>query len=150
VRAKSCDLFEANAAAYSAQMEVLESQWRAAMAAIPEEERIVITSHDAFGYLARDFDLTVLAAQGVSTDSEASAADVARLIDQIRDTGARALFVETIADSRLLNQIAQETGLSVSGALYSDALAQEGEASSYLGMMDVNLRAITQALTASN
>ncbi|MEQ8658926.1 MAG: zinc ABC transporter substrate-binding protein [Hyphomicrobiales bacterium] len=149
-REESCDVFNRNAAAYVADLTELESEWQAAIGEIPQEERVVITSHDAFGYLARDFDLTMFAAQGMSTNSEASAADIASLIDQIRDTGARALFLENVSDPRLLEQIADETGLEVSGTLYSDALETEGEASTYLGMMDANLRAIRQALTVQN
>ncbi len=149
-REESCDVFESNAAAYVADLTELETEWQAAIGEIPQEERIVITSHNAFAYLARDFDLTMLAAQGISTNSEASAADVATLIDQIRETGARALFVESISDPRLLQQIADETGLEVSGTLYSDALVSEGEASTYLGMMETNLRAIRHALTVQN
>ncbi|MBO6675119.1 MAG: zinc ABC transporter substrate-binding protein [Rhizobiales bacterium] len=145
-----CGEFTANAQAYSAELEALEAEWDAALADVSMDGRTIITSHDAFGYLARDFDLTILAAQGMSTESEASAADVATLIDQIRESGARALFVENVSDPRLLQQIADETGLDVSGTLYSDALAADGDASSYLGMMETNLRAISEALLSTN
>jgi len=145
-----CGEFTANAQAYSAELEALEAEWDAALADVSMDGRTIITSHDAFGYLARDFDLTILAAQGMSTESEASAADVATLIDQIRETSARALFVENVSDPRLLQQIADETGLDVSGTLYSDALAVDGDASTYLGMMETNLRAISEALLSTN
>lgn len=145
-----CEAFAQNAAAYDQQIVALGSEIEAAISVVPQAERIIITSHDAFAYLARDFDLTVLAAQGLSTDSEASAADVARLIDQIRDTGARALFVETVSDPRLITQIAEETGLVVSGTLYSDALSDaEGPAGTYLAMMRYNGEAIIAALSGS-
>ncbi|WP_375570791.1 zinc ABC transporter substrate-binding protein [Ahrensia marina] len=145
-----CDEFTANAQAYASELEALEANWEAALADVAVDGRTIITSHDAFGYLARDFDLTILAAQGMSTESEASAADVAAIIDQILETGARALFVENISDPRLIEQIADETGLTVTGTLYSDALSVEGEASTYLGMMASNLRAISEALQATN
>lgn len=148
-RPTDCGAFEANAAAYVSELEVLETEWTDALASIAPEQRIIISSHDAFGYLAREFDLTMLAAQGISTDAEPSAADVAGMIDQIRATGARALFVESVSDRRLLRQIADETGIAVSGTLHSDALASEGEASTYLGMMRSNLRMITTALSGS-
>lgn len=145
-----CDEFTANAEAYAAELEALEADWEAALTDVAMDGRTIITSHDAFGYLARDFDLTILTPQGMSTESEASAADVAAIIDQIQDTGARALFVENISDPRLIEQIADETGLTVTGTLYSDALSVEGDASTYLGMMASNLRAISKALQASN
>lgn len=145
-----CAAFMANAALYDEQIHELKHEIEAAFAAIPPSERIIITSHDAFGYLARDFDLTMLAPQGLATDSEASAAEVAQLIDQIRETGARALFVETVSDPRLITQIAEETGLTVSGTLYSDALSgPEGPAASYLAMMRANAEAIIAALSGS-
>jgi zinc/manganese transport system substrate-binding protein len=145
-----CDEFTANAQAYASELEALEADWEATLADVAMDGRTIITSHDAFGYLARDFDLTILTPQGMSTESEASAADVAAIIDQIQETGARALFVENISDPRLIEQIADETGLTVTGTLYSDALSVEGEASTYLGMMASNLRAISEALQATN
>lgn len=145
-----CGAFMANAFLYDQQIDELGRELGAAFAAIPQSERIIITSHDAFGYLARDFDLTMLAPQGLSTDAEASAADVALLIDQVRETGARALFVEAVSDPRLITQIAEETGLVVSGTLYSDALSDaEGPAGSYLTMMRYNGEAIIAALSGS-
>ncbi|MFN3171856.1 MAG: metal ABC transporter solute-binding protein, Zn/Mn family [Hyphomicrobiales bacterium] len=143
-----CDEFTANAETYKGEMEALKDAWEAALADVPMGERTIITSHDAFAYMARDFGLTILAPQGISTDSEASAADVAAIIDQIRETGANALFVENLADPRLIQQIADETGLSVSGTLYTGALDPEGQASTYLGMMEANLRTLMQAFAA--
>lgn len=150
VAADHCDAFTQNAADYSQQIIELGDETQNAMGLVPQDERIIITSHDAFAYLARDLGLTVLAAQGLSTESEASAADVALLIDQIRDTGARALFVETVSDPRLITQIADETGLTVSGTLYSDALSgSDGPAATYLEMMRYNADAIVAALSGS-
>ncbi len=145
-----CAEFEANAAAYVGELEAVTAEITGLLADIPASQRIVITSHDAFGYLAQAFDLTMVSVQGVSTASEASAADVASVIDQIRDTGARALFVENVSDPRLLEQIAEETGITVSGRLYSDALSgPEGDASTYLDMMRHNASSIASALLGS-
>lgn len=107
----------------------------------------MITSHDAFGYYARDHGLTFLAPQGVSTESEASAKGVAKLVRQIRKDQIKALFVESISDPRLIEQIARETGVKPSGALYSDSLsAPGGEASTYIDMMRFNTRALAGAV----
>ena len=88
------------------------------MAAIPVAQRILVTSHDASGYFAAAYGVSVLAPQGVSTESEASAADVAALIRQIRAQGARAVFVENVTNTRLLEQIGRETGAAIGGALF--------------------------------
>lgn len=145
--AAGCESYRRNADSYGRQLKALDQEIRQGWAVIPQPRRLVISSHDAFGYYAAAYGVRFLAPQGVSTDSEASAQGVARLIRQIRQEKARALFVESIADPRLIEQIARETGLKASGiGLYSDSLAPSGEAASYLGMMRHNTRALTAAI----
>lgn len=140
-------IYQANAADYIGELDALDAEIRAAVAALPEDRRTVVTSHDAFGYLAAAYGLTFVAPQGVSTDAEASAQDVAALITQIRAQTITAVFVENIADRRLLDQIATETGAAIGGTLYSDALSgPDGPASTYLAMMRHNLSQLTAAL----
>ncbi|MCA3449883.1 MAG: zinc ABC transporter substrate-binding protein [Rhodobacter sp.] len=142
------ETYAANAAAYLAELDALDAEIRAAVAALPDDRRTVVTSHDAFGYFAADYGLTFVAPQGVSTEAEASAQDVAALITQIREAGIAAVFVENIADRRLLDQIAAETGAAIGGTLYSDALsAADGPAATYLDMMRHNLGQLTGALS---
>ena len=142
------ETYATNAAAYLAELDALDAEIRAAVAALPEDRRTVVTSHDAFGYFAADYGLTFVAPQGVSTEAEASAQDVAALITQIREAGIAAVFVENIADRRLLDQIATETGARIGGTLYSDALSgPEGPAATYLTMMRHNLGQLTAALS---
>ena len=139
--------FRSRASAYIEELRTLDAQWRAMVAALPPERRLVITSHDAFGYLAETYGLRFEAPQGVSTDAEASAADVAALIRQIRAVGSAAVFVENMADDRIVRQIQRETGARVGGTLYADALsAADGEAPSYLAMMRHNLNRLQAAL----
>ena len=115
--------------------------------AIPEDRRTVVTAHDAFGYFTEAYGLNFVAPTGVSTEAEASAADVAALITQIREEGIGAVFVENIADNRLLEQIANETGVKIGGTLYSDALsAPNGPAGTYIDMMRHNAAMFSQAL----
>ncbi|AWB50855.1 ABC transporter substrate-binding protein (plasmid) [Gemmobacter aquarius] len=141
-------VYQANAASYIAELDALDAEIRTAVAALPEDRRTVVTSHDAFGYLAAGYGLTFVAPQGVSTEAEASAQDVAALITQIREQSIAAVFVENIADRRLLEQIATETGAAIGGTLYSDALSgPEGPAATYLAMMRHNLSQLTAALT---
>lgn len=147
VDAAGCDSYRSNAAAYGQQLDALDQEIRRAWSAIPAQQRLVISSHDAFGYYASAYGVRFLAPQGVSTDSEASAQGVARLVRQIRQEKASALFVESIADPRLIEQIARETGLKASSeGLYSDSLAPQGEAASYLGMMRYNTRVLIAAI----
>jgi zinc/manganese transport system substrate-binding protein len=143
----SCDTFRANAADYVEDLKALDTDIRARIAAVPEARRLVITSHDAFGYFGRAYDVRFVSPQGVSTDSEASARDVAALIDQVRDAGVKVIFVETISDPRLSDRIAAETGAVVGPPLYSDALSQSGAAgATYIDMMRHNADAMIGAM----
>lgn len=148
--AAGCDSYRANAAAYTETLKALDAELRAEVAAIPQGKRTIITSHDAFGYFAKEYGITFLAPEGISTDAEASAADVAKLIDQVREDSASAVFVENVSNPRLIEQIAKETGLKVGGALYSDALsAADGPAATYVDLMRYNIRTIAGAITGS-
>lgn len=144
--AAGCETYRANAVRYASQLRELDTEIRAAWATVPVAQRKVITSHDAFGYYARDYGVRFLAAQGVSTESEASAQGVARLVRQIRQEKVKALFVESIADPRLMEQIARETGVKPSGALFSDSLSPPGgPAATYIDLMRHNTRALVTA-----
>lgn len=145
--AAGCDTYQRNAGTYTAQLKTLDAEIKGAWAAIPVAQRKVITSHNAFGYYAQAYGVKFLAAQGVSTDSEASARGVAQLVRQIRKEQIQALFVENISDPRLIEQIGRETGVRPAGALHSDSLsAPQGSAGSYLAMMRTNTAALTQAI----
>ena len=138
-----------NAEAYSAQIMALDAALKADFAVIDEHCTTVVTSHDAFQYFGADYGLTFVAPNGIS-NSEASARDVAVLIEQIRDGGVSAAFVENITDNRLIEQIASETNLSVGGLLFSGALSEaDGPAATYLDMMAHNGSQLLTALRAA-
>jgi zinc/manganese transport system substrate-binding protein len=148
--AAGCGTYKANAETYTAKLEALDKEIRAGVASIPQDKRIIITSHDAFGYFAHEYGITFLAPEGVSTESEASAADVAALIKQVREDKASAIFVENVTNPRLIEQIAAETNLKVGGTLFSDALsAKGGSASTYIDMMRNNIATIHGAILGS-
>ncbi|RUV01740.1 metal ABC transporter substrate-binding protein [Mesorhizobium sp. M6A.T.Cr.TU.017.01.1.1] len=148
--AEGCDSYKANAAAYTAKLDAVEGEVKAAIQSIPEEKRVVITSHDAFGYFEKAYGLTFLAPEGVSTESEPSAADVAKLVSQVKQDKAAAVFIENITNARLIEQIASETGIKVGGTLYSDALSQpDGPASTYIDLMHNNIAQIKGAILGS-
>lgn len=147
VDAAGCDSYQRNATAYAAELKALDTDIRALWAVIPPAQRKVITSHDAFGYYAKEYGVTFLAPQGVSTESEASAKGVAQLVRQIKKENIKALFVENISDPRLIAQIGRETGVKPAGELFSDALTDsKGPAATYLSMMRANTTALTQAV----
>ncbi|MCG8314094.1 MAG: zinc ABC transporter substrate-binding protein [Pseudomonadales bacterium] len=131
---------------YLNTLNALEKRLIEQLAKIPPNRRIVVTSHDAFGYLGREFDIRFLAPLGLSIEVEASAEDVAAVIDQIREQNVKALFVENINNPRLLQRIAAETNIAIGGRLYSDALSEvDGPAGTYLNMMRHNIESLISA-----
>lgn len=141
------EVYRTNAENYLAKLDALDSEVRAAVAQIPQDRRKVISTHDAFGYLAAAYGIEFVAPMGVSTESEASARDIARIITQIRTQKIPAVFLENISDSRLIRRISAETGAKVGGTLYSDSLTGEkGDAPTYIDMVRHNIKALTSAL----
>ena len=126
----------------------LEISLKEQLVKIPVNKRIVVTSHDAFGYLGREFKIQFLAPLGLSLEVEASAEDVATIIDQIREQNVKALFVENINNPRLLELISAETNVAIGGRLYSDALSEvKGPAGTYLKMMRHNIESLITVLS---
>ena len=139
--------YDANAAAYLTKLDELESAVQAAIDSIPADRRKIITTHDAFGYFGAAYGMAFIAPEGVSTEAEPSAKDVARIITQIKKQKIPAVFLENISDPRLMDQIARETGAIIGGTLYSDALSEPGgPAATYIDMMRHNVREFTKAL----
>ncbi len=119
--------------AYLDKLDALDKDVKAAVAAIPADRRKIITTHDAFGYFQQAYGVEFIAPQGVSTEAEPSARDVARIITQVKKQKIPAVFLENITDPRLMQRIAQETGARIGGKLYSDALTDEkGDAPTYI------------------
>jgi zinc/manganese transport system substrate-binding protein len=142
-------VYEANAAKYLEAIATEEAAVKEAIASLPLARRKIITSHDAFGYFGAAYGLEIIAPEGVSTESEASAQDVAKIIRQIKAEKILAVFLENVTDHRLLDQIARETGAKIGGTLYSDALSEpDGPAPTYLDMFRHNIGALTAALSS--
>jgi len=145
------DMIEANRAAYVDKLLALDIATKATLANLPANKRTVVTAHDAFGYLADAYDMIFLAPVGIDTDAEPSAQELAVLIDQLKADGAAALFVENITSPALVQQIADETGLTIGGRLFSDALSERGgPATSYLAMFEYNLETLLTALEGNH
>lgn len=143
-------VFERNLASYAARLDALDREVRSRIGAIAPEKRKVITSHDAFGYFGAAYGVTFVGAVGLSTEAEASAADIARIVRQIRRENVRAIFVESMTDPRLIEQIAKEAGGAVGSTLYPDALSpKNGPAATYLDMFEHNVKALVTGMTAN-
>jgi len=139
--------FHANAARYSKELHDLDTYAHSKIDPVPVDKRKVLTSHDAFGYLGRDYGITFLSPLGLSTETEASAADVAKLIDQIKKEKVTVYFFENSNDPRLVQQIAAATGARPGGELYAEALSPaDGPAPTYAKMFRHNIDEIAQAM----
>ncbi|MBT9288936.1 metal ABC transporter substrate-binding protein [Prosthecodimorpha staleyi] len=142
--------YEANAGAYLAKLETLEADVKGAIEKIPASERRVLTSHDAFGYFSGAYGITFLAPQGISTEAEATAKDVAKLIRQIKKEKVKAVFIENMTDGRIVERIAKETGIRLGGSIYSDSLSPEtGPAATYIDMVRHNVKLLTAAMAGA-
>jgi zinc/manganese transport system substrate-binding protein len=128
--------YRARADAYVKELQALDAWAKAEIAALPPAKRRFLASHDSLQYLARAYGITLLSINGWTNNSEPSAAQLARLAQQIRQEGIRALFLDSITDPRAMQQVAKETGASIGGTLYGDALSKPGEdADTYLNML---------------
>jgi zinc/manganese transport system substrate-binding protein len=139
--------YRANTDRYLARLDELDREVRQAIATIPDDRRKLISTHDAFGYLADTYGIAFIAPQGVSTESEATARDVARIVTQIKAQKIPAVFLENVSDPRLMRRIAQESGAKLGGTLFSDSLTDEkGDAPTYIDMIRYNIRTLANAL----
>jgi zinc/manganese transport system substrate-binding protein len=128
--------YRARANAYIKDLQVLDAWAKVEMAALPAAKRRVLASHDSLQYLAKAYGITLLSINGWTNNSEPSAAELARLTQQIRQEKIHALFLDSITDPRAMQQVANETGASIGGTLYGDALSKPGEeADTYLKML---------------
>jgi len=143
------DKYSANAKLYIAQLVDLDNWITAQVSQIPSEKRLLVTNHESFGYFADRYGFTIAGTIIPSTSSEASpsARQMAALIDTIKQTGVKAIFLETGANAQLADQIAQETGVKVVTDLYTHSITEPGGAApSYIEMMKHNVKLIVEAL----
>jgi zinc/manganese transport system substrate-binding protein len=143
--------FKTDAARYTGELRDLDAYAHAHIDPIPLRQRQILTSHDAFGYLGRDYGITFLSPLGLSTETEASAGTVAKLIDQVKAEHVKVYFIENSNDPRLVQQIANATGAKPGGKLYAEALSPpDGPAPTYTQMFRHNIDAMADAMTASS
>lgn len=138
--------YQQRLADYQGQLKKLHEETQKAFNAVPQNQRKVLTGHDAFAYMGKRYNIKFIAPQGVSSSAEPSAKQVAAIIRQIKRDGIKAVFAENIKDTRMVDRIAQETGVKVSGKLYSDALSTGAPADTYVNMYRYNVKALTDAM----
>jgi zinc/manganese transport system substrate-binding protein len=133
-------VYQAHSDAYVKELQTLDAWAKSQFAALPPPKRQVITSHDAFGYFGAHYQIKFLAPQGMSTEMEPSAKDVARLIQQIQREKIKAVFIENMSAPKLLAQLSKDAGVTVGPTLFVDALSTpQGPAGSYLQLMRHNV-----------
>jgi zinc/manganese transport system substrate-binding protein len=139
--------YKANADAYRSKLIELDKWVRSELSGVPRQKRSMITTHDAFGYFGAAYGVRILSPMGVSTESEPSAGEVKKLIRQIKKEKITAVFMENVADPRMIRQIAEESGVMLGGELFSDALSKPGgPASTYIDMFKNNVTKIVSAM----
>ena len=147
---RNANYYESRANSYIARMKALDNEVKTAIAAIPPDHRRVISSHDAFGYFGDAYGVQFIPIAGLSNESEASAHDVARIIQQARESKVSGVFIENMSSSVMAQQIARESGVLMGGTLYADALGPADQpASTYLGMFSWNAGRLVYVLKQS-
>lgn len=142
-----CDSYRVRAQAYHERLLALDAELRSSLGSLPADRRTLLTAHAAFRYFGHAYGLSFLSPAGLSTDAEATAADMRRLVGQLREHQVVGIFLEQSANPRLVQRLASETGMKVGGTLYADALsAPGGVADSYLDLMSHNGRTIVSAV----
>lgn len=143
--------FKANAEKYTKKLDELDAYAHSKFDKIADNSRKVLTSHDAFGYFGREYNVSFLAPLGLSTESEASAADVAKLIEQIKQERVKTYFFENSNDPRLVKQVATATGAKPGGELYVESLSDtKGPAPTYEKMFRYNVDQLSAAMAKSS
>lgn len=144
----NADIFEYNYQIYRRQLESLDKKIAAAILSIPQQQRVLITSHDAFRYYGKRYGIQVEAILGTSTDAEAQTSDILRLNKIIQENNVPSVFIETTVNPKLLKQIASDNKVAVGGQLYSDSIGDEDSpAPTYLKMLEYNTNTIVAALS---
>jgi zinc/manganese transport system substrate-binding protein len=142
--------YRARGAAYSKEIQAVDDWARAEIADVPADKRRALASHDSLQYIANAYGITLLAVNGWTNKSEPSAAELAKLTQQIRASRVKALFLDSITDPRAIERIAGETGAVIGGTLYGDALSPKGgEADSYIKMLRHDLSTLKAGMLAN-
>jgi manganese/zinc/iron transport system substrate-binding protein len=153
-RPENAEIFAANADRHLAELDALAAYAETSMAQVPDDNRVLLTAHDAFGYFGDAYGIEVVGIQGISTESEAGLNRIAALVDMLVERGITAVFVETSVSDRNIRAIIEGAAakghtVTIGGELFSDAMGPEGTyEGTYVGMIDHNVTVIAAALGA--
>ncbi len=146
----NCNKYKENADKYKKKIEQLANSYKEKFNSISEKKRTAITAHDAFGYLARDYNLKFIPIEGVNEESDISAKELASIVKTIKDTGIKVIFVENITNTKYADQLIKETNAVIGGQLLADTLSTEKNIDTYYKMLEYNLQTIYQALSTES
>jgi len=148
VDAAGCATYRQRAQNYTQRLQALDAQLKSTLGALPAHQRTVLTAHGAFRYFGHAYGLNFLSPTGVSTETEATAADMRKLVQRLRQQQVAAIFLEHNANPRLVRRLAAETGMPISGTLYADMLSKGRPAATYVDMMEHNLRTLVEGINS--
>jgi ABC-type Zn uptake system ZnuABC Zn-binding protein ZnuA len=141
------NIYEKNLITYVKQLQNLDTYIRQRIAEVPENQRVLITSHDAFQYFGQEYGFKLESILGTSTDADAQTSDIRRIGETIRNAGVKAIFVESTINPKMLQQISQDCGVKIGGNLFADSLGDEkSNANTYLDMLKKNIDVIVEGL----
>ena len=143
----SCSFFTENAAIYVKTLKDLDARYQERFSGIPEHNRIMITTHDAFNYLADHYRIQILAPRGITDSHEPSAGDIARIEELMKENKVRAVFIENLSNNTAVEELSRKNGDGINGILYTDSLTSEPEGNTYLKLIEHNLNAIWSAMS---
>ena len=143
--------FAANAEAYTSELAQLHAWCQTEAAKLPAEKRVLVTSHDAFSYFGRAYGFEVVGLMGISTVTEAGLADIARMVDFIKQRQVPAIFVESSVSKAAIERVAQDADVAIGGELFSDAMGGAGTPEgTYVGMVRFNMETVVNALSGGS
>ena len=139
--------YQSNYEAYSAKLQELDQYILKRIQEVPEQKRLLVTSHDAFSYYGKRYGLRVEGMMGISTESEAQTSDMVRVVKAIKESGVPAIFVESTINPKLIEQIAKDNNVTIGGSLFADSIGEKGSnGNSYYAMLKHNTDVIVDAL----
>ncbi len=140
--------YEENYTKYIAQLDALHKYIHEQIQNIPEDQRVLVTSHDAFEYFGKEYGLQLEAIVGISTEAEAQTSDLIRVTKAIKDSGIKAVFIESTINPKMIKQLAKDNNVIIGGELFADSLGElDGPAGTYIGMLKTNTDNIVRGLT---
>ncbi len=152
VKTEAAGAFAQNLASFEEELKALQTYGETALSTVPEQARVLLTAHDAFGYFGRAFGYEVIGIQGISTESEAGLNRISTLVDMLVERKIGAAFVESSVSDRNIRALiegaaAQDHTVTIGGELFSDAMGGDGTyEATYIGMIDHNFTTIARAL----